>query len=312
MITETKSREIIERAERRRLTLELKGYSLSISLPSEGLVQKRFSDKEEIVDNITKELYVLPAKYTTKFKNLRSKVYNDIVPKYAFRVHSFYFLPEANAAKFLDAMEEIRDEYILLQVEIDDYLLKRDDEWLKKVDQYSTVKNLQGFTHCPDLVSKMRLDIFPLDLGPRADPDSDNRMDIILHKEYKEIVRKSAAEIQDKLRIALEKLTNIATSTNVSTDRLLGVKKSLADLQILANSANLDEIIGSQIKTTALLAEALQDKTSTRLPDIVSELATHLGYEGMDTSKPEDALLRISLDMKKDISPKLKALLDEL
>ena len=143
----------------------LQGYSLNVSLPSEGLVQRRFQDEEEIIDEVTKELYVLPKKFTNRFKNIRAVVYKAILPSYALRIHTFYFLPTSKASEFLLVMETVKAQYAVLQDDINEYLASRQDDYIKKVDTYSTKKRMLLFDKCPDLAERVIVDMFPLNIG---------------------------------------------------------------------------------------------------------------------------------------------------
>jgi len=297
---------------RPRQPFNLRGFSLSVRLPSEGLVQRRFQDEEEIIDEVTKELYVLPKKFTNRFKNIRAVVYKDILPSYALRIHTFYFLPTSKASEFLEVMETVKAQYAILQNDINAYLASRQDEYIKKVDTYTTKKNVTRFEKCPSLPEKVIIDIFPLNLGGEGQGQvvTDERVAIVLQKEYGRVVRESVINLEHRLSSVITRL-NESIEAEINKKKVGVVKGQLEELIDIAKSANLDSIVGDPFKTTLLLADALENEDTDKLPTIVRSLAHHLGYD-VDENNPHTALMDITLQMKKGLSPRVKALLEEV
>jgi len=312
--------------------IKLRGFFLSISLPSEGLFQRRFRDEEIIIETVKKEFDLISQNFISRFKSLRSKVYNKILPRYTIKIQktrsrAVYFMPNNQAAPFFEEIDDLRKEYADLQAEIDAYLTKREDDWLRKVEQYTRKKNLRGTDYCPDLPSRVQIDLTPLELSPTLFRDfiqSETQrqelreVELILRHKYEDTIRTSVRELETKLAELIERLSRTISITKIRKNSLATAKEALHELEELTKSANLDSILGASFKHANLLIDVMEEdgseETREGLMAATVELANSYGYEVADSQDfdPRITLEHISLQMRKDLSPRVKALLEEV
>jgi len=314
----------------------MRGFFISISLPSEGLFQRRFRDEEIIIDEIRKEFDLIAQKFITRFKTLRHEVYANILPRHTIKIQhtqarAVYFLPQSQAKGFLDNIDEIRKEYSDLQYEIDKYLKERNDSWLNKVEEYTTVKNIKSWDYCPNLPSRVVIDLTPLELSPtmlrdfiqsEAEEQELWELNYILREKYRETVQQSVKELEQKLADLIQRISRTITTSSIRKNNLALARATLEELDELTKSANLEGILGANFKQANLYVEVLDEFTEgqlrkkgnlEKLKAATTELVRNLGYdEPLGDFDPRTVLEDLSIDMRRDLSPRVKALMEEV
>ena len=135
-----------------------------------------------------------------------------------------------------------------------------------------------------------------------------------LERSRSDVIAKSVGDLQMRLGELIQRLAGAllrhGKNAEVSAD---SVQRSLTELEGLCASANLDGILGSSFRTAILLTEAVKDKEENpeQLEATARSLAHELGYRVLE-EKPGKTLSRIALGLKKDLSPRVKALMEEL
>lgn len=300
----------------------MKGFFLSISLPSEGLVTKRFRDDEEIIDEITKEFAFVPQSIITQFKNMRADVYKNILPLYTIKIQrtasrNVYMLPIGQAAGFVRHMESVKDDFRKLENEINEYYAKRYDETLRKVQAYSLKKSINPPVRSPDLVARVILDLTPVTISPEffdeflADEEKKGleSVRIELQRKQRTIIESTVEELQGRLSKLIERLSNAILVTKIDTKQATRVLQSLTSLEGLCRDASMDSILGSTFRVAKQLAEAMVTEDPDKLNEITKLLAEDLGYRVPTNGDTRKTLKKIALDMSEEISPRVSAML---
>jgi len=303
--------------------IEMKGYYTFISLPSEGLITRRFKDDEILITRVTKEFATLPQRFISQFKRIRFMVYQDILPYYTFKISvthtkNMYFLPLAKTEDFLQEMEGVKDLFRVLQTEIDEFINSRDSE-MQRINEYSRLKRVTRLTRCPDLVSSVAVTILQVHLSKEAFEgflDEEELRDLKLTRakmrlQQEQMIKQSVADIETRMG----KLIQDLTETIISTSKYKEVKaeqtaEKLNELKKLCESANLDHIWGSGFRVALDLAEAVKAEDKEAFEKASQSLAEELGYTP-EGEKSKTSLVQIAQDLKKDgLSSRAKMLLD--
>jgi hypothetical protein len=327
--------EVVVPSELQEEPIVLRGFFVSISLPSEGIFQRRFRDKEEIIDQVKKEFDMLRQDLISGFKYLRSQVYSKILPKYTIKIQhvgnrAIYFLPLPNAEPFLREMDTIRREFSTLQMDIDKYLKvdqeqdPEDEEWLKKVERYTKKKGVRGIEPCPNLPSRVQVHLTPLEIHPNQferfiqDPELQQELStvgVMLRNDYSETVEKLAQELDARLGEVIERLSRNIKVDGIRKNNIAIAKNMLSELEAMAESANLHSVMADSFKHANLLIEVLMTEDeaySPRVKQSAKELAQNLGYQVKGNINPSSILAKIGVELEEDTSPRVKALLKEV
>ena len=134
-----------------------------------------------------------------------------------------------------------------------------------------------------------------------------------LERNRSDVIAKSVGDLQIRLGELIQRLAGAllrkGKNRSISAD---SVQRSLTELEGLCASANLDGILGSSFRTAHLLSEAIkEDGSPEQLEATARSLAVELGYSVLE-EEPGETLSRIALGLKKDLSPRVKALMREL
>ena len=303
----------------------LKGCFLSISLPSESLMKRRFTDEEEIIDEITKEFNLIPQRFISRFATLRSKVYEKILPLHTLklqrtRARNVYLLPLTETPAFLEKMRGIQAEFGELQEAINEYLESK-EERLRRIQRYTDKKGISNVLRCPDLASRVHWSLTPVQLSHSFFEDflaeEEQQAVAVLREELErsrsDVIAKSVGDLQERLGELIQRLAGTLIAKGKNRSRSAdSVQRSLTELEGLCASANLAGILGSSFRTAILLTEAVKDQeNSEQLETTARSLAVELGYRVLEED-PGQTLSRIALGLKKDLSPRVKALMEEL
>ena len=303
----------------------LKGCFLSISLPSESLMKRRFTDEEEIIDEITKEFNLIPQRFISRFATLRSDVYEKILPLHTLklqrtRARNVYLLPLNETPAFLEKMRGVQGEFSELQEEIDGYLEGKEERF-RRVQRYTDKKGLSNVFRCPDLPGRVHWELTPVQLSHSFFEDflaeEEQRAVAVLREELErsrsDVIAKSVGDLQVRLGELIQRLAGTLIAKGKNRSRSAdSVQRSLTELEGLCASANLAGILGSSFRTAILLTEAVKDQeNSEQLETTARSLAVELGYRVLEED-PGQTLSRIALGLKKDLSPRVKALMEEL
>ena len=199
------------------------------------------------------------------------------------------------------------------------------------MEEYTTVKNIKSWDYCPNLPSRVVIDLTPLELSPtmlrdfiqsEAEEQELWELNYILREKYRETVQQSVKELEQKLADLIQRISRTITTSSIRKNNLALARATLEELDELTKSANLEGILGANFKQANLYVEVLDEFTEgqlrkkgnlEKLKAATTELVRNLGYdEPLGDFDPRTVLEDLSIDMRRDLSPRVKALMEEV
>lgn len=123
------------------------------------------------------------------------------------------------------------------------------------------------------------------------------------------MVEQAITDIQGRLGTCLTTLAE-ATAKKLTARRALTLKKRVGELQNLADSAGVGYFVAEATKNTLTLIDAFEAKDQEKIREAAEIVAKEAGISA--SKDPLETLKRATIQMTKGVSPRIKAVLDEI
>jgi hypothetical protein len=314
-------------------TIALKGFLIkAVHLPSEHLVIRHFNDTEPIIDEIGKVLSELPPELTKRFTQVRTRVYQTLIPHYAIclqklGIKSLWLVP---LDKVLPLQQEFQEKYVKQLEELDRdirrYLLGNDAR-KAKLREYLTSKGQSTEISIPKLAERASLDLTPFNIDfayyrdflnarERAGIETLNekqkaalqKMEHDIAQERQRITESVILELQKRTSSIIEEITpELARSNPVH------VANAITEIRSTAESLGIERSIVETLDTAQALVEAYsapESERSARVADASDRLREH--FELNASLSPQETLRQVARSLNKELNPRARALMTEL
>ncbi|MDI6709020.1 MAG: hypothetical protein QME47_08065 [Candidatus Thermoplasmatota archaeon] len=275
----------------------VEGVILSVTLPSEALLEKTIRELYKKVVGIRKDVETAPTKYLNRFKSLRKKWYCSILQKYAVKIGPWYLLPTQNIPEFQAEKNKFIQEYAELEKQL--------IEFAKEGNHYTELlKELNVSPRTPRLTERVHIRMIPLSL-------SQEFFSNFLEQRAREQLKEIDAEKQHLLEQAQEEMEKVRREMvqqaiddlNMRLEQLIcklaeAAKRKITKraLKSLENTVNNISDLASVTGTSYYISERL--KTASEL--ISSAKTGRFSEKALELTESEE------------LSPRLKAFMEQL
>lgn len=322
----------------------LKGFFVSVSLPSEGMMKERWTEAEQNVE-VSKEFSTVPKKFTSRLKTIRSDLYSKILPAHTFKIartqgRNIYIMPVDQYLSF--KAEMVKAKFAELETDITEYFEQarrnaelnrsfRDNEMTdieaeeaeldavryRSIVKYAESKGFNSNYRAPSLQSRViwhanliqiGSGIIDQYVGDRAKASIEEYV-ADFEVKNKSLIEDCLKDVQERTAAIIEALSKTFKATDLNKTQLLKASEALKNLESLATAAQLETASSGTFRDISNLISAMHRDDHKAMEQNVISLAGNLNIDVSPGESMRMSLKRISIELDNTLDPRVKAIL---